>query len=104
MHFRAGFCISLIFVSSVRPSISGMLMSLRMMSKSFSFNSIVSASRPLWAKWKSYSPFLIFLLKYCVNSNSRSFSSSTLSIFIGIVKFTIYKLTIYDLYELCVQK
>ena len=85
MHFMAGFCISLILVSSVKPSISGMLMSERIMLMSFSFSINVKASKPLWAKKNSYSPLRIWRLKYCVNSSSRSISSSTLRILTGFM-------------------
>ena len=85
IHLSAGLRISLILVSSVSPSISGMLMSLRMMSKSFFSSTICRASSPLWAKENSYSPFLIFRLKYWVSSISRSCSSSTLNILIAII-------------------
>ena len=95
IHFKAGFCISLILVSNVRPSISGMLMSERIMLISFWLSKMVSASRPLWAKKNSYSPLRIFLRKYCVRSNSRSISSSTLSIFTESIVVLGYSLNWY---------
>ena len=96
MHFSAGFLISLMRVSKVSPSISGMLMSLRMMSKFFFSSISCNASNPLCAKVNSYSPLRIFLRKYWVSSISRSCSSSTLKIFIAIVLYLIqYLFLIY---------
>ena len=85
IHFRAGFLNSLILVSNVNPSISGILISLSIMLMSGCSSNTLSASMPLCAKKNSYSPLRIFLLKYCVNSISRSNSSSTLKIFTAII-------------------